>query len=108
MSGSFPGVSVVKNPPAKSGSTGSIPGWGRSPGEGNGNPLQYSHLENSMDRGAWQVTVYGGRKRVRYNLATTTTTKIAGDYCCLSVQGHWRQCHYSITNYAYLAQYYDL
>ena len=38
---------------------GSIPGLGRSPGEGDGNPLQYSRLENSMDRGAWQVTVHG-------------------------------------------------
>ena len=37
----------------------SIPGLGRSPGEGNGNPLQYSYLENSMDRGAWQATVHG-------------------------------------------------
>ena len=41
------------------GDSGSIPGWGRSPGEGNGNPLQYPCLENSKDRGAWQVTVYG-------------------------------------------------
>ena len=39
--------------------SGSIPGLGRSPGEGTGNPLQYSCLENSMDRGAWQATVYG-------------------------------------------------
>ena len=38
---------------------GSIPGWGRSPGEGNGNPLQYACLGNSMDRGAWQATVHG-------------------------------------------------
>ena len=47
---------VVKNPPANAGDvrdTGSIPGSGRSPGEGNGNPLQYSSLENPMDRGAW-------------------------------------------------------
>ena len=36
-----------------------IPGWGRSPGEGNGNPLQYSCLENPMDRGAWWATVHG-------------------------------------------------
>ena len=53
---------VVKNPPANAREamdTGSIPGWGRSPGEGNGNPLQYSCLENSMDRGAWQATVHG-------------------------------------------------
>ena len=42
----LPGGSVVKNPPANAGDTGSIPGWGRSPGEGNGNPLQYSCLEN--------------------------------------------------------------
>ena len=50
-------VLVVKNPPANAGDvrdTGSIPGLGRSPGEGNGNLLQYSCLENSMDRGAWR------------------------------------------------------
>ena len=41
------------------GDVGSIPGLGGSPGEGNGNPLQYSHLENSMDRGAWQAIVHG-------------------------------------------------
>ena len=45
--------SVVKNPPANAGYTGSIPGSGRAPGEGNGNPLQYSCLRTSMDRGAW-------------------------------------------------------
>ena len=43
-------------------SLGSIPGSGRSPGEGNGNPLQYSCLENSMDGGAWRATVYGVAK----------------------------------------------
>ena len=53
----FPGGSVVKNPPAKTGDVGLIPGLGRSPREGNGNPLQYSCLENPMDRGAWQATV---------------------------------------------------
>ena len=42
----FPGGAVVKNPPANAGDVGSIPGWGRSPGEGNGNPIQYSCLEN--------------------------------------------------------------
>ena len=55
----FPGGSVVKNPPANAGDVGSIPGSGRSPGEGNGNPLQYSCLENPMDRGALQATVHG-------------------------------------------------
>ena len=48
----FPGGSVVKNLPPSAGDLGSFPGLGRSPGEGNGNPLQCSHLENPMDRGA--------------------------------------------------------
>ena len=47
-----------KNLPAVTGDWGLIPGWGRSPGERNSYPLQYSHLENSMDRGAWWATVY--------------------------------------------------
>ena len=50
---------MVKNSPANAGDAGSIPGSGRSPGEGNDNPLQYSCLENSMDRGAWWATVHG-------------------------------------------------
>ena len=53
---------VVKNPPADAGDirdVGSIPGPERSPGGGNGNPLQYSYLENPMDRGAWWATVHG-------------------------------------------------
>jgi len=58
----YPGGSVVKNPPANAGDSGSIPGLGRSPGEGTGNPLQYSCLENSMDRGAWQARVRGVTK----------------------------------------------
>ena len=49
----FPGGSVVKNPSAKTGDSGSVPGLGRSPGVGNGTPLQYSCLGNPMDRGAW-------------------------------------------------------
>ena len=49
---------MVKNSPAKAGDTGSIPGLGRSPGGGSGNPLQCSCLENSMDRGAWQATIH--------------------------------------------------
>ena len=53
----FPGVSVTKNQPANAGDLGSILGLGRSPGEGNGNPVQYSCMENPMDRGAWQATV---------------------------------------------------
>ena len=55
-------VLVVKNLPANAGDTGSIPGSGRSPGGGNGNPLQYSFLENPMDRRAWWATVHGVTK----------------------------------------------
>ena len=61
----FPGGSVVKNWPANardSGDTGSTPGSGRSPGEGNGNPFQFSCLDSSMDRGAWGTTVHGVAK----------------------------------------------
>ena len=61
----FPGGAVVKNPPANAGDVrdmGSVPGLGRSPREENGTPLQYSCLENSMDRGAWQTTVRGVTK----------------------------------------------
>ena len=50
---------MVKNPPANAGDVGSIPGSGRSPGGGHGNPLQYSCLENPMDRGASWATVHG-------------------------------------------------
>ena len=53
----FSGGSVVKNPLASTGDVGSIPEWGRSPGEGHGNTLQYPYLENPMDREAWQATV---------------------------------------------------
>ena len=53
---------MVKNPPALAEDPGLIPGLGRSPGEGNGNPLQYSCLENPTDRGAWQAIVHGVAK----------------------------------------------
>ena len=54
----FPGGSGGKESACKAGDPGSIPGLGRSSGEGNGNPFQYSCLENSMDRGAWRATVH--------------------------------------------------
>ena len=60
----FPGGSVITNPPANAGDSGSIPGLGRTPGEGNGNPLQYSCLGNPQDRGARQATVYGVTKEM--------------------------------------------
>ena len=58
----FPGGSEGKVSACNVGDSGSIPGSGRSPAEENGNPLQYSCLENSMDRGPWQVTVHGVAK----------------------------------------------
>ena len=54
----FPGGSIVKNPPANPGDASSIPGLGRPPGVGNGNPFQYYCLENPMDRGPWWATVH--------------------------------------------------
>ena len=65
-------AAVVKNPSTNAGDTRDlslIPGCGRSPEGGNGNPLQYSHLGNPMDRGAWWATVYG-ITRVRHSLVT--------------------------------------
>ena len=59
----FPGGSDGKESAYNAGDPGLIPGSGRSPGEGNDNPLQYSCLENSMDRGAWWATVHGVTKR---------------------------------------------
>ena len=61
----FPGDTVVKNLPARSGDTkdmGAVPGLGRSPGGGNGNPLQYSCLGNPGDKGAWRATVHRATK----------------------------------------------
>ena len=57
---------MVKNPPASTGDvrdSGSVSGWGRSPGGGHGSPLQFSCLETPMDRGAWRATVHGVTKR---------------------------------------------
>ena len=65
----FPGGSIVKNPPANAGDSGLIPGSERSPGEGNGNPLQHSCLGNPMDRGAWRA-ISMGLQRVGQDLAT--------------------------------------
>ena len=58
----FPGRSVGKESACSAGDPGSIPGSGKSPGEGNGNPFQYSCLENPIDGGAWQATVHGVTK----------------------------------------------
>ena len=60
---------MVKNPPANVGHAGSVPGWGRSPGEGNSNPVQYSCLGNLMNRGAGGLQSMGSQ-RVGHGLAT--------------------------------------
>ena len=72
---------MVKNPPARAGvinEVGSIPGLGRSPGRGHGNPLQYSCLENPMDRGAWWPTVHGSQRvgHDRADLACTPSPPV--------------------------------
>ena len=73
----IPGGSVIKNPPANAGDTGLILESGRSPGVGNGNPLQYSCLGNSMDRGIWRVRDHGVTKsqtQVSVHTHTTSST----------------------------------
>ena len=80
---------MVKSLPVNAGDAGSIPELGRSPGGGNGNPLQYPGLGNPMDRGAWWATVHGGHKKVGHDSVTkqqqelialkTTMTKNNGD-----------------------------
>ena len=70
---SMSGGSESKRICSQWGDPGSLPGLGRCPGEGNGNPLQYSCLENSMDRGAWQATV-NGLQRVGHDWATKAHT----------------------------------
>ena len=84
----FPHSSVGKESACSAGDRGSILGLGRSPGEGNGNPLQYSCLENPMDKGAWQATVHGVA-RVGHDLVTKLLLFIylfltaLGLHCCV-------------------------
>ena len=78
---------MVKNPPATVGDTrdiGSIPGSGRSPGEGNSSPLQYFCLENPMDRGAWRATVMESQ-RVGHDRAHTHLFVLAAPHCMWAV-----------------------
>ena len=77
----FPGVSMVNNPPANAGDMGLIPGLERSPGEGNGNPLQYSCLGNPMDSSSpW------GHERVRQDLASKQQRLNSCSYLKLNVK----------------------
>ena len=71
---SFPGGSDGKKSVRNAGDPGLIPGSGRSPGEGNGNPLQYFCLENSMDRGASRTTVHGAQRVGQDGVTNTHTT----------------------------------
>ena len=74
----FPGGSEVKASASNTGDLGSIPGLGRSPGEGNGTPLQYSCLENPMDGGAWWATVHGvAKSQTRLSDLTYGTSIVA-------------------------------
>ena len=81
----FPGGSEVKASACNEGDMGSIPGPGRSPGEGNSNPLQYSCLENPMDGGAWQATIRGVAKS-RTRLSDFTFTLSGGNMYPVRVQ----------------------
>ena len=72
----FPGGSEVKVSACNAGDLGSIPGSGRSSGEGNGNPLQYSCLENPMDGGAWWAIVHRSQSRTRLSDFTFTFTNV--------------------------------
>ena len=76
----FPSGSAIKSPPANVGDLGSIPGSGRSPGEWNDNPLQYSCLGSPMDRRAWRATIHGGHRRVSYDSVTDKENELPG-YC---------------------------
>ena len=90
----FPGGSVVKNLPANAGDL--IPGWGRSPGEGNGKPLQGSSLGNPMDGGVWWAAVHGGIKRVQHDLVTKQQEQRQPPMVCL---GHILFIHSSSMEY---------
>ena len=95
----FPGGSVIKSLWANAGDTGSVPRSGRPPGEGNGNPLQYSCLGNPMDRGAWQATVHGVVVKNQTRLNDSLTTKVT------SVQhqlGNGETLWTEMTEYSYL------
>ena len=104
----FLGGAVVKNLPANAGNMDSIPGLGRSPGVGNGDPIQYSCLENSVDRRSWQTAVRGVQ-RARHNrtcmhilsyipIYDTSDMSICSYSCmCLLVEKITNICCYSIT-----------
>ena len=95
----FPGGSGVKNLPDNSGDTGLILGSGKSSGEGNGNPVQYSFLENPMDRGAWWPTVHGVTKesdttKLQQHINICILTCAFIDYIYIYIQIYMQICLY--------------
>ena len=88
-----PVAQMVKNLPASAGDPGSIPGSGRSPGEGNGSPLQYSCLENSTDRGTWQTTVHGVTTKSQTQLSNKTHTQPTRGFQDSGPCALFRKCH---------------
>ena len=88
----FPGGSEVKASACNAGDLGLIPGSGRSPGEGNGNPLQYSCLENPMEGGAWWATVHGvAKSRTRLSDFTFTFHSHLGTMTRNLAEPQWRE-----------------
>ena len=84
---------MVKNPHTNAGDTGLIPGSGRSPGGGNGNPLQCSCLENPMDRGDWRLQSVGSQKigtQLKQQYSIVEEPQVHLLFICVSVDGHWR------------------
>ena len=93
---------MVKNPPAKAGDMGSIPGSGRSPGERNGNPLQYSCLGNPRDRGTWHATVHGIAKSQLNNIVSLLR---AENVCTYYAQLKLNALYYASVYYFLLFKY---
>ena len=91
-----------KNPPANAGyarNVGSTPGSGRSPGRGHGNPLQYSCLEDSMDRGDWQATAQGVPKNQTWlSTHTTTHSRLWASLKCPGIREGWRPSKSGVPN----------
>ena len=100
---------MVKNSPASAGEAASIPGLGRSPGEGNGNPLQYSTLGNPMHRGAQQGTVHGVAKRLGHDLVIKQqTTEISIDTWINKIWHIYTIDYYSAMKYQNMLHGYTL
>ena len=92
----LPGGSDSKASAHNVGDLGSIPGLGRSPGEGNGNPLQYSCLENSIDGGAWWATVHGVAKS--WTQLSDFTSLQSNSPSCLDTLTYLLSLHYLFIN----------